>query len=180
MRPANWVALFSQSGRELISLYEKFGYAPEVILTNSRKADAGIFKLPGKLIAHTHASLMDDLAKLINTTAPVVTLHGYLRILPPDITAHPLIYNGHPGLITKYPNLKGKDPQETVWMNLHQYDEMGAVVHKVTNEVDGGEILVAKSIPVVQDLTKEQVYAALKMAQQEAWMEFFNREYWKR
>ena len=34
-----------------------------------------------------------------------VTLHGYLRILPPDFTKASNIYNGHPGAIEQYPEL---------------------------------------------------------------------------
>ena len=48
-----------------------------------------------------------------NLKHDLITLHGYLRIIPENICKQcKHIYNGHPGLINMYPELKGKDPQE--------------------------------------------------------------------
>ena len=70
----------------------------------------------------------------------IITLHGWLRIMPPSICEKFKIYNGHPGLITDYPELKGKDPQERMF-NDGNYTYYGSVVHKVVPEVDSGEIV---------------------------------------
>ena len=70
----------------------------------------------------------------------IVTLHGWLRIVPPYVCERSKIYNGHPGLITKYPELKGKDPQEKAYKLKHE--EIGCVLHKVTAGVDEGKIIL--------------------------------------
>ena len=58
--------------------------------------------------------------------------------MPPGVCDAFEIYNGHPGLITKYPELKGKDPQER---SFKQYETAGAVLHKVTAGVDEGDVI---------------------------------------
>ena len=55
------------------------------------------------------------------------------------------IYNLHPGLITKYPELKGKDPQKKVFEMLNRPAKVGCVLHRATAEVDSGEILMETS-----------------------------------
>ena len=79
------------------------------------------------------------------------------------------IYNLHPGLITKYPFLKGFNPQEKAF-NL-KLPTSGSVIHKVTSELDGGEIL--KSIEVdIKNLTLEEVYSELHKASSQLWVDF--------
>ena len=70
----------------------------------------------------------------------IVTLHGWLRIVPPYVCERSKIYNGHPGLITKYPELKGKDPQEKAFKLKHK--TIGCVLHKVSAGVDEGKIVM--------------------------------------
>ena len=54
------------------------------------------------------------------------------------------IYNGHPGLITDFPELKGKDPQIRAFEGIKEgkYKYAGAVLHKVVAGVDEGKILM--------------------------------------
>ena len=66
----------------------------------------------------------------------LITLNGWLRIVPPDKCAKYNIYNGHPGLITKYPELKGKDPQQRMWENIHEYDTRRFITNnKIRNPI---------------------------------------------
>jgi folate-dependent phosphoribosylglycinamide formyltransferase PurN len=51
----------------------------------------------------------------------IVTLHGWLRVIPAYVCERSRIYNGHPGLITKYPELKGKDPQVRAFIKEGKY-----------------------------------------------------------
>ena len=69
----------------------------------------------------------------------LVTMHGWLRIVPGEVCEKRNIYNGHPGLITKYPELKGKDPQKKAIELKHATG--GCVIHKATAELDGGPIV---------------------------------------
>ena len=78
------------------------------------------------------------------------------------------IYNGHPGLINMYPELKGKDPQERIkpYMSL-----IGSVVHKVTPEVDAGEIV--NNVAVKNN--RYDYYNILRETSLEAWEQFFEK-----
>ena len=122
-------------------------------------------------IADSHNVLMEYFTQL-DTSNYFIALHGYLRIIPEDIVGKYEIYNGHPGLITKYPELKRKDPQETVAKNLSLYEHIGSVVHKVTPEVDSGEILTKFAV-FNSCNTREEVYDTLKLTSLHSWLQFF-------
>ena len=137
-----WIVFFSQTGGEIADLAERLGKWPTRIITNKRPAD--LRTIDPRIIEHgyievsnkpTEKELLDILQYFQD---PVITLHGWLRIMPEDICKTYEIYNGHPGLITKYPELKGKDPQIRAWEG--NYDTIGAVLHKVTAGVDEGPI----------------------------------------
>ena len=100
----------------------------------------------------------------------LISLHGYLRILPPEICKKYSIVNLHPGLITKYPILKGKDPQEKAY-NLG-LKTSGAVIHEVIAEVDSGKILDSIEISI-EGLTLDEVYENLHKCSSELWIKFF-------
>jgi folate-dependent phosphoribosylglycinamide formyltransferase PurN len=69
-----------------------------------------------------------------------------MRIVPADVCSVYEMYNLHPGLISKYPELKGKDPQhEAFESKKRKYDDIGCVIHKVTPELDSGEIIMERS-----------------------------------
>ena len=108
----------------------------------------------------------------------LVTLHGYLKILPGDVlmTSGATFLNGHPGLITVYPELKGKNPQERFFkfQSERNYDFIGSVVHYVVRDVDNGPVL-AQSYDLVPDtfkgkLKEPDVYRILRRTSLEAWM----------
>ena len=64
--------------------------------------------------------------------------------MPPELCTKYTIFNGHPGLITKYPELKGKDPQVRAFEG--NYDTIGCVLHRVTEGVDEGKILMVEEV----------------------------------
>jgi len=68
-----------------------------------------------------------------------------LRIIPDDICKHYEILNLHPGLITRYPELKGKDPQWRVFDMFNLPSRVGCVIHRAVAEVDSGEVLMERS-----------------------------------
>ena len=90
---------------------------------------------------------------------PIVTLHGWLRIVPPRICEKHTIFNGHPGLITEYPELKGKDPQVRTFEG--KYPVAGAVIHKVTAGVDEGKVLVEERFNAM-DLSLDDLFRILR------------------
>ena len=114
--------------------------------------------------------ILEDIEFDANTA--LITLNGWLRIVPPDKCKKYNIYNGHPGLITKYPELKGKDPQKRAWKNIASYSKIGSVVHKVVPEVDAGEVIVEKSTRTRDVLNIDRAYNALRTTSFNAWIEF--------
>ena len=145
-----WITFFSQTGAEIADLSESIGRWPDLIITNKRPKDLrtidpriveyGYIEVPNK-------PTVSDLDAVLQDNA-IITLHGWLRIMPPVICDKYLIYNGHPGLITKYPELKGKDPQVKAHKLGHEV--AGAVIHKVTAGVDEGKIIMEEYFNATQ------------------------------
>ena len=175
-----WIAFFSQTGSEIVELSKSLGRKPDLLVTNNFedkiKLHPGIRKLDVNIMSAEHNLVMNYFRNQVtyNVSETLISLHGYLRILPADICERYEIYNGHPGAIDLYPELKGKDPQEKVWQDNDKYTIIGSVVHRCTAELDGGEVL--KSVYVRnRNYTEEELYASLKMTSLSAW-NFFMRE----
>lgn len=149
---SRWVVMFSRTGSEILSISNELNIEPDLIITN--KKDFTNSLIPKEKCVYTDNSF-ESLNKLLNED-DIVTLHGYLRIIPEAICTKYNIINGHPGLITKYPELKGKDPQDRV----EQYPVIGSVLHKVIPEVDCGDII--DSIEIKNNCkNKEEIYNEL-------------------
>ena len=139
-----WVAFFSQTGAEIADLSESLGVWPTRIITNQRPTD--LRTIDPRIVEHgyievsnkpTEKEYMDILQYFDD---PIITLHGWLRIMPEEVCKTYNIFNGHPGLITEYPELKGKDPQIRAFEG--KYEIAGAVIHKVTEGVDEGKVIM--------------------------------------
>jgi len=166
-----WIALFSQTGSEIVALSKELGRWPDHIFTNNNKLDTINPELTGKYKVMSHRGIEETLNIMAELTgSSLVTLHGYLRILSKDVCeTGMMIYNGHPGLITVYPELKGKDPQERVIGN--NYDIIGSVVHRVTEGVDEGGVVSSAHVKNIAKDTDE-VYNMLRETSKQAWLEF--------
>lgn len=175
-----WVALFSQTGSEIVAISEEIGRWPDEIFTNNANTDQwhpGILKGTGnaKIRVLSHKGIEETLQYYDETFDMMITLHGYLRILSPEVcNLSAEIYNGHPAPIGRYPELKGKDPQEKIWQSINNYPIIGSVVHKVVEGVDEGEIV--KSVDFTNRCeTEQEVYDVLRRASLKAWV-FFLKE----
>ena len=104
----------------------------------------------------------------------LVTMHGWLRIVPGDVCEKRNIYNGHPGLITEYPQLKGKDPQQKAIDLGLEYS--GCVLHKATAELDGGPIVDVSDKVVIESKTTDEVFASLHEASVNMWVKFLQKK----
>ena len=162
-----WIALFSQTGYELAEIIEQSGQKPDRIITNNNlfgsdplvdtRLDRYIERYPHEKIIRILQYTPDDC---------LVTLHGYLKIIPPE-ALKPNMFNGHPGDIVKYPELKGRDPQErAVILGL---PSTGVVIHRVTEDIDGGEII--KRAEYKMDPIRD-IHVALKEVSINLWCEF--------
>jgi folate-dependent phosphoribosylglycinamide formyltransferase PurN len=179
-----WVAFFSQTGSEIVEISRRLNKVPDLIVTNNRPAHLRkfhpeILKLsPALAITPNKPDVVDYLQRLRHTTGDpnqtLVTLHGWLRIVPKEVTdLYENVFNGHPGLISRYPELKGKDPQMKAWeMDL---DTSGCVIHEVTEELDDGFIISEKEIPI-RNLTLDQLFENLHKTSIDLWVDFLSEK----
>jgi len=175
----DWIAFFSQSGTEIQNIISHTGKIPAAIITN-RQDDEGLntflkqAKSEGKFNWVTlpkNPELKDYKKALKPFKNPLITLHGYLRIIPKEICKKYKIFNLHPGLITLHPELKGKDPQIRAIEAGH--NTAGAVIHKVTPVVDDGEIIASHAINIAF-LDKVDILNKLHALGSVMWYNFFN------
>lgn len=174
-----WIALFSQTGSELLAVCKALDRYPDAIITTNytsvntellsvirdRKIPFHMMPKPSKV---QYIQLLGD--------CDLVTLHGWLYIVPEVICCQYAIYNGHPGLITKYPELKGRDPQKKAY-DL-QLPTSGSVIHKVIGEVDSGEIIYSAEISIAQKSLPDTM-CALHEASIRLWINFLSKELYK-
>lgn len=173
----HWIAFFSQTGSEIVNISNALGIKPTLICTNNTEEykgtpyHPGIRELKTTLCIGKHDKLMEymQLNSVYSPADTIITLHGYLRIIPPNICSKYEMYNGHPALITHYPELKGKDPQERTWDG--NYNIIGSVVHRVTEGVDEGEVVTSASFSNGCK-SKDELYSKLKESSLEAWLSF--------
>jgi len=144
-----WVAFFSHTGSEIYNLSKKIGRFPDRVVTNKPPGDKVHEQLAKRvdLVYVRNRPEPNDYQRVIKDDESVVTLHGWMRIVPKSICKEFEIYNLHPGLITKYPELKGADPQARVAAEQDEskYKQVGCVIHRVIPEVDEGKILASCS-----------------------------------
>lgn len=174
------IVFFSQTGSEIVKLYEETGHIPSLIITNWRpesvRALSPAFNslpLKDRLVYLPNRPAVEDyLVFLEKFEDPIITLHGWLRVVPEEVCNAYEIYNGHPGLISQYKELQGKDPQEKAYSLA--LPKTGSVIHKVTSEVDGGEVVMQKEISI-KGLELSEVFRKLRDCSFELWVEFFKR-----
>jgi len=190
-----WVAFFSQTGSEIVNISKAIDKWPDVVVTN-RQSTEGINKELLSVVESTrvyptgvkryvtlpewpkeidYLNVADVLGYSILDEKwqdeVLITLHGYLRILPPDFTKSSNIFNGHPGAIHIHPELKGLNPQKKAWKENHI--RVGCVIHKVIPELDDGPI-VRKCLINNNFETFIDFLDALHVASSGLWINFLN------
>jgi folate-dependent phosphoribosylglycinamide formyltransferase PurN len=173
MKFSTWIALFSQTGSEIVALSKALNRSPDFVITNANLDNIDSRVDINFRVNNKEAKTLDILENIdFNVDETLITLNGWLRIVPPDKCSKYNIYNGHPGLITKYPELKGKDPQQRAWENIGSYSKIGSVVHKVVPEVDAGEVIVEKSVSTRDVYNLNKTYDMLRNTSFTAWYSF--------
>ena len=133
----------------------------EVVAVISNKAEVGGLSKAQKagiataVLSHkdfdTREAYDAELQKLVDSFTPdVVVLAGFMRILTADFTAH---YHGrmlniHPSLLPKY---RGVNTHQRALDNGDK--EHGVSVHFVTEELDGGPVILQAVVPVFEEDT---------------------------
>ena len=181
-----WIAFFSQTGSEIADISESIGRWPDIIITNDRPShlrtiDERIVKKG--FVTVPNKPTTEELKLYLNQLVPkdtIVTLHGWLRIMPEELCKNFNIFNGHPGLITWYPELKGKDPQVRAYEGIQEgkYESAGAVLHKVIPEVDEGRIIMEEYFGVDDKLSLDDLFRILKDRSLYMWCRFLKDALW--
>jgi phosphoribosylglycinamide formyltransferase-1 len=179
MRKLNWTVFISQTGSEVLNISMKLGIVPKVLVTNNiKKLSTHVrhyLEYQGCIIKEIPFNpVLADYSQEEILNSDLITLHGFLRVLPEDFINEfkGSIINGHPALITKYPELKGLNKQEDVFYHKEKYPLMGSVIHNVTSVLDDGEVLFEVSVRNdVESL--EDAYAKLKKTSFDTWDIFF-------
>jgi len=173
MRYRNWIALFSQTGSEIYDLSSALNRSPDFVISNADLDQVNPNIHVDFRLNNEEAKTLNILENLdFNIDKTLITLNGWLRIVPPDKCNKYNIYNGHPGLITKYPELRGKDPQQRAWDNIDNYNKIGSVVHRVVEEVDAGQITNEETISTKCIGSLDATYNALRTTSFNAWYRF--------
>ena len=170
-----WIAMFSHTGNEIFRISKKLKRFPDRVITN--QAPGNICK---QLASHPMLEILycaskpesPEYERMFSRGLPVITLHGWMRIIPGEVCDHNNIINLHPGLITKYPELKGKDPQIKAWEANHPY--VGCVLHKCIGEVDSGDI-IDKKWSHNKFNTFDEMDQRLRANAEQLWVKYLNR-----
>jgi hypothetical protein len=132
----------------------------------------GILDLHTQVVVITGRPTSEQYRKLF-LDADLITLHGFLYIIPAEALEGKKVFNGHPGLITKYLELKGKDKQKAVLNNKEKYPEIGSVIHLVTPELDDGPVLYSCRRPNIT-CSEPELFLRFKETSFSTWIQFFN------
>lgn len=100
------------------------------------------------------------LADAIEAYQPdLVVLAGYMRILTADFVQHfaGRMINIHPSLLPKYPGLHTHRQAID-----NQDDEHGTSVHFVTEQLDGGPVILQAKVPVFSDDSEDDLVARVQ------------------
>ncbi|AOT08977.1 phosphoribosylglycinamide formyltransferase [Pseudoalteromonas luteoviolacea] len=166
MAPSRIVVLISGSGSNLQAIIDHCQSGDingEIVTVISNKADAyGLTRaeqarIKTSVLSHkdydSREAYDEQLAKLIDSCNPdLVVLAGFMRILTPDLVQKfkGKMLNIHPSLLPKYQGLNTH--QRAIDANDAYH---GASVHFVTEELDGGPVIVQAKVAILPEDTAE-------------------------
>ena len=169
-----WIAFISRTGTELREVSKRLGAVPDYVFTNNLELDPKLFK--GSIVIQDTASRLFKRLNELPVTNPIITLNGFMRIVPADICNNFEILNLHPGMIQEHPELKGLDPQKRAIELKHTH--AGCVIHKVVEGVDEGAILAYTEPRLIQSNdTEETLSNKLREDSIELWVRFLKWGY---
>lgn len=181
-----WISLYSMTGSEIVKISNHIGRYPDLIITDNKDIDSWHPVMQNRIKLHKDlltiiskskskdVQLLSDLFEIDQSHKTRITLHGWLNIIPAEICESFQIYNGHPGLITVFPELRGKDPQQRTWNSIDKYPVVGSVVHRVVAEVDAGEIISSDTASSNKCISLDETYKVLTETSFNAWKKAIN------
>ena len=169
--------LFSGEGSNFSYLAEHLplhGIAIAVALTNNPDAGgiavARKHHIPLEIVDHRmfesrEAFDAEVVQRLKRYDADLTVLAGFMRIVTPVFTEQIRAINLHPSLLPRH---KGLDAIRKSWED--GYDEGGVSIHRVSSELDGGEMLLQKRIDK-RELSLEAYTQKIRTLEKEALLE---------
>jgi phosphoribosylglycinamide formyltransferase 1 len=120
---------------------------------------------PGGFRTRLEPQVEVDLARMLTDAGvELVILAGFMRVLKaPMLNAFPRrIVNIHPSLLPKFPGLEA-------WRQALEAGEKftGCTVHYVDEEIDHGDVIAQRQVPILQDDTAETLHARIQSAEHE-------------
>jgi phosphoribosylglycinamide formyltransferase-1 len=106
-----------------------------------------------------------DLVRILRDVGvELVVLAGFMRVLKaPMLNAFPRrIVNIHPSLLPKFPGLEA-------WRQALEAGETltGCTVHYVDEEIDHGDVIAQREVPILAGDTPERLHARIQIAEHE-------------
>jgi phosphoribosylglycinamide formyltransferase 1 len=120
---------------------------------------------PGRFRTRLEPEAEMELVRILrNAGVEVVILAGFMRVLKsPMLEAFPRrILNIHPALLPKFPGLEA-------WNQALAAGEKvtGCTVHYVDEEIDHGDIIAQREVPILPNDTPETLHARIQIAEHE-------------
>lgn len=181
----NWVACFSHTGSEVLNVNNALIYQRADVKLRAALTDNMTFSndtIPYE--KYLYRSMIN--IRLADLQDCIVTLNGYLGILNAPLlermqSRNCKVYNIHPAPIQIYPELKGLDPQERLYEGIksEKYTKVGCVIHEVTPQLDGGNIVYWQTELASPEWSKAQLYKHLHDMGTSMWLDFFGEELWR-
>ena len=150
-----------------------------VVISNRKNAyileRAENHNMPAAFISHkgkTREEFDAEMTSVLNEhCVDLVLLIGFMRILSAEFcnTWRDRLLNVHPSLLPKYAGGMDMNVHEAVLNNGDT--ETGCTIHFVTNEVDGGPILIQKKCAVATDDTVESLKTKVQELEGRAFIE---------
>ena len=120
---------------------------------------------PGGFRTRLEPQAEADLVRtLCDAGIELVVLAGFMRVLKtPMLNAFPRrIVNIHPSLLPKFPGLEA-------WRQALEAGEKitGCTVHYVDEQIDHGDVIAQRQVPILPDDTPEGLHARIQIAEHE-------------
>ncbi|MEY8214057.1 MAG: phosphoribosylglycinamide formyltransferase [Colwellia sp.] len=164
------VVLISGGGTNLQAIIDACtdsNYPAEVVGVVSNKADAyGLTRaqnsdITAVTLSHKDFASREDydqalIKKIDSFDADLIVLAGFMRILTPSFVQHfqGKLINIHPSLLPKYQGLNTHQRAIDAGDDVH-----GVSVHFVTEELDGGPVILQAKVPVFEGDTSDDLTA---------------------
>ena len=164
------VVLISGGGTNLQAIIDACtdsNYPAEVVGVVSNKADAyGLTRAQNSdidtvTLSHKDFDSREDydqalIKKIDCFDADLIVLAGFMRILTPNFVQHfqGKLLNIHPSLLPKYQGLNTHQRAINAGDDVH-----GVSVHFVTEELDGGPVILQAKVPVFEGDTSDDLAA---------------------